>query len=240
MRMPGIGPQFVDPGDALAADPVIDADHPDIRAAASRLGGSGDDDDDRARRLFVWVRDHVGYDMAPDLESPESWRASDTLRRRWGFCQQKAVLLVALARASGIPAVLAFQSVIDHSMPDRFEIYLPEKRMRPHGLAAVWTDGRWQRLDPSLDRGLCERRRQRLVDWTGDGDAVLPRTDLDGRAHFEIEGDLGLFAALTDEMYDATMALSFLHTDEFKLAARRHPAVPPDGRKVLVARKDAT
>ena len=201
---------------------IIVTDHPAVADAASSITEGTDGDAPRVRALFEWVRDEIAYDIAPDLDGPTSWRASDTLARWWGFCQQKAVLLAALLRSIDIPSALAFQSVIDHTMPDRFTVYRPQKRMRPHGLAAVLFEGRWQLLDPSIHRGMCERRGLQLVEWSPGTDAVLPRFDLAGGPHCEIEEDLGVYSTLPDHVVEATMALNFLHADEFKQAARRN------------------
>jgi transglutaminase-like putative cysteine protease len=215
------------PEDALGATDVIDADHPAIVARAAeivaplRADGAVTPDAEIAA-VFAWVRDTIAYDMAPDLVDRTSWRASDTLERGWGFCQHKAVLLAALGRSLGHPVALAFQSVIDATIPDRFEVYLPQKRMRPHGLAAVWLDGRWQRLDPSLPASMCARRGLQVVEWTPGHDALLPATDASGATHCTIEEEMGLAGDLPDDMVAATMALTFLHTDEYKSAARRN------------------
>ena len=57
------------------------------------------------RLLFDHVRDEVAYEMAPRFdEGRDEWKASATLERGYGFCQQKAVALAALLRARGIPA----------------------------------------------------------------------------------------------------------------------------------------
>ena len=134
-----------------------------------------------------------------------------------------------MARAAGVPAVLAYQSVIEHRLPDRFESYLPGKRMRPHGLSAVWIGGRWQQLDPSLHREMCDRRGLRLVEWVPGSDALLPESDLSGRPHCTIEEELGMHVDLPDQIVTSTMALEFLHTEEFRTAVRRGRSdVPSD------------
>ncbi len=52
------------------------------------------------------------------------------------------------------------------------------------------------RIDPSLDRTLCERRRYWIVEQNGAADALLPATDLDGSPHFDILEGLGPFVDL--------------------------------------------
>src|ERR1051325_11033037 len=67
--------------------------------------------------LFDWVRDHVRYDSSAAGDPPDDYRATRVLERRSGYCIQKAVLLCALARASGIPTRLGFADVRNHRIP---------------------------------------------------------------------------------------------------------------------------
>ena len=65
------------------------------------------------RLLFEYVRDEVAYEMAPRFdEGRDEWKASATLERGYGFCQQKAVALAALLRARGIPAGIVVQDLL--------------------------------------------------------------------------------------------------------------------------------
>ena len=219
-----------DPDEALRATSVIDHEHPLVTEMTNRLVDGRSTPMDRVAVLFEWVRDEIEYDMAPDLRGRDSWRASATLERGWGFCQQKAVLLTAMARAAGVPAALSYQSVIEHRLPDRFEVYLPDKRMRPHGLSAVRIGDRWQRLDPSLHREMCDRRGLHVVEWKPGTDALLPRFDRAGQPHCTIEEDLGSYVDLPEHIVASTMALTFLHTEEFRMAVRRgRSGFPPAG-----------
>lgn len=122
----------------LATSPLIDADHPDVRALATSLRGP--DEATTARACFEWVRDRVRH--TGDLRGGViTCRASDVLREGTGFCFAKAHLLVALLRAEGIPAGLAYQRL-------RFD----ETRFALHGLVAVRLADAWYRVDPRGDR----------------------------------------------------------------------------------------
>ncbi len=175
---------------------MIDSEHPAVSELARRLSGSGTDAE-RAGRLFAFVRDVISYDLTPVLESREDWLASATLKRGSGFCQQKSVLLAALGRAAGIPTALCFQHLKDHKLLDtRYSKLLPGGIIAFHGLVAFWLDGRWVRVDPSLDLGLCLARGYRLVEFDLVHEALLPPLDLAGRPHFGFLGDMGPFADL--------------------------------------------
>ena len=193
-----LGPLSLDPAACLQPTDVVDSESAAVVALAGRLTTRLERDGDRAAALFRHVRDAVRYDFAPMLPDRTAWRASATLARAQGFCQQKAVLLVALARASGIPAGLVFQHIADWKLRDtRFEAVLPGGVILFHGLGALWLDGAWRAMDPSLDSDLCARRRYRLVELpVSGGDALLPADDLDGNRHFDLLGQAGPYADL--------------------------------------------
>ncbi|MGW0812951.1 transglutaminase domain-containing protein [Streptomyces viridiviolaceus] len=114
----------------LAADEVIDHDHPRVRETAARLAKEADDSYAYARLAFEFVRDTIPHSQ--DSGDPRvTWRASDVLEQRTGICYAKAHALAALLRAEDIPTALCYQ---------RFDVV--------HGLVAVRFNGAWHRQDP--------------------------------------------------------------------------------------------
>ena len=83
---------------ALAATPLISATDPQVRAVAAGILGPSTGSAGMAR-LAQWVRDSVRTLPGPALAS-----ATRVLTRRAGTSADRITLLVALARASGIPA----------------------------------------------------------------------------------------------------------------------------------------
>ncbi len=190
-----------DPVACLEPTDVIDSAHPRIVETASRLTGRLETPFERAVAVFNFVRDAVCYNFAPDLLGRDDWCASETLVRGDGFCQQKAVLLAALARAAGIPSAIGFQHLRDHKLLDsRYEVALPGGLIPYHGLTYLWLDGAWRITDATLDAELCTRRRYRRVELVSGADARLPATDLDGRPHFDILTEVGPFPDLPESV----------------------------------------
>jgi transglutaminase-like putative cysteine protease len=116
----------------LAADEVIDHDHPRVRALAATLSVDAPDAYAYAKAAFEFVRDTIPHSQ--DAGDPRvTWRASDVLAQRTGICYAKAHALAALLRAEGIPTALCYQ---------KFDVV--------HGLVAVRLPGvdRWVRQDP--------------------------------------------------------------------------------------------
>ena len=127
-------PTSVRLSDYLAADDVVDHEHPSIRARAEALAPGAEDPVERAKAAFLFVRDEVEHVI--DAGDPRvTWRASDVLRERVGICYAKAHLLAALLRAQGIPAGFCYQEL-----------------SALHGLNAVYLHGKWSRLDARGNR----------------------------------------------------------------------------------------
>lgn len=201
-------PAGADPSACLEPTDVIDSTHPAIEQQASQLTTAHEIPFTRASALFYFVRDEIRYSFTPDLQRRQDWRASKTLRRGDGFCQQKTVLLAALARAAGIPSAIGFQHIRDYKLLDtRYEEPLPDGIIPFHGLTFFWLDGAWWIADATLDAGLCERRGYRLVELERGAHARLPATDLDGNPHFDFLEEFGPFPNLPMVITDHELEL---------------------------------
>ncbi|MER6127710.1 transglutaminase domain-containing protein [Streptomyces sp. NPDC001795] len=121
----------------LAADEVVDHDHPLVRGAAARLAESVPDSYAYARAAFEFVRDTIPH-SADSGDMRVTWRASDVLEQRTGICYAKAHALAALLRAEDIPAALCYQRLA-HDDGSGHAV---------HGLVAVRFNGAWHRQDP--------------------------------------------------------------------------------------------
>lgn len=122
----------------LAADEVIDHDHPVVRRTAASLAREAADSYDYARCAFAFVRDTIPHSQ--DAGDPRvTWRASDVLEQRTGICHAKAHALAALLRAEDIPTALCYQR-LRHDDGTGHVV---------HGLVAVRFHGAWHRQDPA-------------------------------------------------------------------------------------------
>lgn len=71
--------------------------------------------------------------------------ASETLHSREGDCTEHALLLAALARASGIPARVATGLVYTDRYAGQRDVFIP------HAWVQAWVDGRWRGYDAALN-----------------------------------------------------------------------------------------
>lgn len=86
------------PAGSLAADALVQSDHPRIRAAAAAMVGEGDDTVTAARSIARWVHGHLKRRSVAGVPS-----ALETLQRRVGDCNEHSTLFAALARSVGVP-----------------------------------------------------------------------------------------------------------------------------------------
>lgn len=170
---------------------VIDCDHPSIREKARALAAGQEDATEKAKRLFYFVRDQIKYNIYVSKSAPENFRASNTLARGEGYCVQKSVLLVALARAAGIPAGLGFARIRNCLLPENAIKWLGTDILPFHGYAEIYLEGRWIKATPSFDMEMCEKVRIIPVEFDGRSHAMLHSHNRDGKLHIEYLKHLG-------------------------------------------------
>lgn len=185
---PSLGTDEV--GSFLDVSPYCDWRHPTIHQLAQTFSHHGNTDTACAVRLFHWVRDTIAFQVG-------DWQytASATLAAQRGTCSNKANLLVALARATGIPAGFHVMRVdgkryLGPIVPSTLRKFIAARSL--HVYATLQVEGRWLRCDPSDDRRFAENTahlnpQSRLVAWDGHHDAVV---QLDPAHVYEDHGPL--------------------------------------------------
>ena len=154
---------------------------------------------EKAGAVFKFVRDRIIYNPYSPFHLPEHYPASRTLERGEGFCVQKAVLLVALARAHGIPARLVFADIRNHLIPPKLWNVFRTNIFPYHGYNELYIDGRWVKVTPTFDMGMCKRLNLRPVEFDGHNPAIFHSHDLNGHLHIEYVTDHGNFPDLPFE-----------------------------------------
>jgi len=230
LRMPEDVRRCLEPGR------YVDSAHPAVRETAARIA-PGAHGVDKARALYEQVRDRIGYCSIPPgrpismgayLRDEETYRASSVLAEGHGFCVSKASLLTALARASGIPARVAFADVVNHHHTGR--------RMRAatgtdvfawHGYSELWLEGRWVKVTPMFHRALCERLGVEPTGFDGRSDALLPDRDRRGAAFFSYAARHGSFHDVPARFLTTQIPQRYPGLDEYRQLA--DPAHGPGG-----------
>ena len=130
----------------LAVSEIIDWQNPEIIELASHIASIHQATEAIAKACFEWVRDEI-YHSRDYQMNPVTYRASDVLTYKTGFCFAKSHLLAALLRANQIPAGLCYQRLSMDNSPfsKKVSIDLP---CTLHGLNAVFLPKfGWYRID---------------------------------------------------------------------------------------------
>lgn len=192
----------------LAPTPAIDSDHPDVRAFAHEFA-RGADPRERAIALYLAVRDRVRYDPYRIDLSAEGMRASTALRLGHGWCVPKAVLMAAVARASGIPARLGFADVQNHLSTEKLRRTMGSDVFIWHGYTELWLDGAWRKATPAFNLSLCEKFGLLPLEFDGVHDSLYHPYDRAGQRHMEYLHERGSFADLPLAQIRADFAVHY-------------------------------
>ena len=177
----------------LKPTPIIDCGHKTIQEKASEVTMWQNGIIEKAISLFHFVRDGIKYNPYLPRYLPEHFRASNTLARGEGFCVQKAVLLVALSRAMGIPARLRFAIIKNHLLPGKVAELLNTNILPDHGYTELYLNGKWVKATPVFDLEMCQKNRIIPVEFDGINDAKFHSHTEDGKSHIEYILDRGSY-----------------------------------------------
>ena len=175
----------------LKPTPAINCEAKPIIEKARDLTKGEENIIDKAKRLFYFVRDKIKYNPYSPFYLPEHYRASNILLRGEGYCVQKAALLAALARATGIPARLRFADIRNYIVPEKQAKSLGTNLYVYHGYDELYIEGNWVKATPAFDIKMCQENRIIPVEFDGKNDAVLHSHNQDGKLHIEYLHDYG-------------------------------------------------
>ncbi len=187
----------------LCPTEFFDFDSPAVKRFAEETVRGARDEIERAVRLFYRVRDSIRYDPYRVGRDRESYKASHVISVGSGFCLPKANLLVASARAVGIPAAIGLSDVINHLCTAKLRHAMGGSDLFiHHGYAAFYLDGRWVKAAPAFNIELCQKFGVLPTEFDGRSDALLQPMDVHGRKHMEYVKNHGVF---TDFPFERVM-----------------------------------
>lgn len=170
----------------LKCTEIIDCDNESISNKAREVIKGLQTDREKTVALYYFVRDEIKHNAYAQLYDLNRYKASVILEAGNGICQQKSILLCALARAAGIPARLGFVDVHDFQLSENFKKMIGGIDVFPfHGFAELFVDGKWVHASPAYDLATCRRKRFIPVDFDGTNDAKDSQFTEDGEPHIE-------------------------------------------------------
>ena len=120
-------------------------------------------------------------------------RASTALQQGFGWCVPKAVVLAAVARASGIPARLGFADVKNHLSTERLRRTMGTDVFAWHGYTELWLDGAWRKATPAFNIELCDKFGLLPLTFDGVHDSLYHPYDRAGNQHMTYVNERGSF-----------------------------------------------
>jgi len=186
---------------------IIDSEFATITRRAKNLTSDVDDVVKKAKRLFYFVRDKIIYNPYLFTDVFKTFIASNVLKKGEGFCSQKAVLLTALARSSGIPSRLGFVDIKNHTITGKIASLHTSKILPYHGFSEMYINGKWIKATPAFDIFMCKKNRIIPVEFNGIDHAVFHRENQDGKLHIEYTENHGYYDDLPfDEIIDRNIS----------------------------------
>lgn len=192
---------------------TINCDASEILETAVKLSSNLKNQTENAKALYYFVRDHIKYRITFETLTLEYFKASETLKRGFGFCIPKAILLAALARSQNIPAKLHFVDIRNHQLPAHLKSKLKTDLMAYHAYVELFLNKRWLKVNPAFDIKMCEKYNIIPVEFSGTNDALFHHLDRKGRLHIEYleESDHGIFDDLPYEQILAEFKKVYPH-----------------------------
>ena len=92
----------------LKESELVDYSHISIQSLASKLANGLSLDEDIAKACFLYVRDEINH-SGDNKDNITTYKASDVLKYKTGWCYSKSILLAALLRANNIPTGFCYQ-----------------------------------------------------------------------------------------------------------------------------------
>jgi transglutaminase-like putative cysteine protease len=131
-------------GDSLFARATLPAS---LREVVERIRASSESDERRALQALRWVQDEIRYTgVEIGVNSHQPYDPAVVIKRRYGDCKDKALLLITMLRALDIPARPALVST---TYGGHVGDYAPSAGLFDHAIVDVTLSGREYWIDPT-------------------------------------------------------------------------------------------
>jgi transglutaminase-like putative cysteine protease len=171
----------------------LDSDSDALQNFIRKLKIENLSDIEKAKKIYLAVRDEIRYDPYNIVLTPEEVKASSVIKRGYGFCVEKAVTLAACARAAGIPAKIGFANVMKHLNSKRLQNLMQSDIFVFHGYAELFLNCKWVKATPAFNASLCDRAKILPLEFNGEEDSIFHPFDKSGKKHMEYLQDHGSF-----------------------------------------------
>jgi len=131
-------------GDSLFADATLP---PALRHVVEQIRAASESDERRVLQALRWVQDEIRYTgVEIGVNSHQPYSPAVVIKRRYGDCKDKALLLITMLRALGIDARPALVST---TFGGRVVDYAPTAALFDHVIVEIELNGRPYWIDPT-------------------------------------------------------------------------------------------
>ncbi len=148
---------------------------------------------EKAKQLYVKVRDEWRYDPYTLHFSKEGYIASVLAKETKGHCIDKSILLIAGLRALGIPARIHLAKVKNHIAVERLVEKFGTNELTPHGMVDLCLNGKWLKVSPAFNESLCRMCNVAPLEFDGENDSIFQEYNNAGNEFMEYIEDYGHF-----------------------------------------------
>lgn len=146
----------------LKVTKYIDHDHHSIKQKVGEIIKDCDSDEQKAVLIHDFVRDNILFGFNQQFYD---MIASDVLKVKRGFCNNKSTLFVAMLRAANIPARTIF---VDISKEILNGIVDPQSPYVDHSYTEVFLNNKWIKVDSYIvDSKLFQNAKKKLAEENG-------------------------------------------------------------------------
>jgi transglutaminase-like putative cysteine protease len=185
----------------LSPGRFIDSDHPSVVEFAEKHRGASRDPLEQAINLYYAVREAVRYNPYTFSRDPQTLRGSYALAAGESYCVPKATLLAGAARHCGIAARIGLADVRNHLSTPRLLELLKSDVFAMHGYTELFLNGRWVKVTPAFNQGLCELFNVAPLEFDGINDSVFHPFNRDGEQLMEYLIDHGQFTDVPEAFF---------------------------------------
>ncbi|AXT55504.1 transglutaminase family protein [Aquimarina sp. AD1] len=179
--------------DYLAATYYYDYETEEIQKIIEEFKSSNVTLKEKAKALYIKVRDGWRYDPYHINLKKEAYKASKVATKNSGHCLDKSILLIAGLRGLGIPARIHLAKVKNHIGVERLIEKFGTNELTPHGMVNVYLDGKWVKASPAFNKALCEKCNVAPLEFDGENDSMFQEFDNKGGIFMEYLEDYGHF-----------------------------------------------
>jgi transglutaminase-like putative cysteine protease len=162
----------------------IDYDNPIIKNKVSELIKNIENDTERAVKLFYFARDSVKYNPYSPCYNRDDYKSSVILKRRFGYCIQKAILLCSMIRCANIPCKLIFVDIKNYKAPEKLTKLFGDTYYF-HGYCQIYLNNKWVSAAPTFNIEMCDKFGYTPTEFNGINDALLHKYNKNNELTFE-------------------------------------------------------